>query len=190
MLRHIPNLLTLLRIALVPLLALRILRHDHSGALAIAFIAAVTDALDGLLARRFGWQSRLGGLLDPLADKALLTAAFLALAMIGEMPLAMMALVLVRDVVIVGGAVAYHFLVGPFDARPTLWSKFTTLLQLLLVLAMLLRLTFGWPAGWWETALLAMAALLTLVSGLHYVAQWGRSALRHFHERRLPTDPP
>lgn len=190
MLRHLPNLLTLLRIALVPLLALRVLQHDYDAALSITLVAAITDALDGLLARRFGWQSRLGGILDPLADKLMLIVAFVVLAMVGAIPVWLTVLVIVRDVVIVLGATGYHYLVGPFDAEPSRLSKATTLLQILLVLLVLLQLS-----GWWDapaalvTAMIAAVALSSIASGLHYVVRWGGKARQHFQQRHLPRTP-
>lgn len=191
MLRHLPNLLTLLRITLVPLLALRILQHDYDAALTIALVAAITDALDGLLARRFGWQSRLGGILDPLADKAMLVVSFVTLAMIGAIPAWLAVLVIVRDLVIVLGATGYHYLIGPFDAEPSRLSKATTLLQILLVLRVLLRLSGVWPAtGFVETALIAATTLLSVASGLHYVVRWGSKARNAFRRRRPPRTPP
>lgn len=186
MLRHLPNLLTLLRIALVPLLALRVMQHDYEAALTIALVAAITDALDGLLARRFRWQSRLGGILDPLADKLLLTVSFVVLALVGAIPVWLTWLVLSRDLVIVLGAIAYHFIVGRFDAQPTRLSKLTTLVQILLVLEALLRLSSLWIAPpWVETSLIAATALLSIASGLHYVVHWGGKARRE-HPQRTP----
>ena len=183
-LHHLPNALTILRMLLVPLLALRVFQHDYEAALCIAFIAAITDALDGLLARRFGWQSRLGGILDPLADKLMLLVSFVVLTMVGAIPLWLTALVVCRDLVIVSGAVAYHYWVGPFDASPSMMSKITTVLQILLVLLILLRLAQAWPApDALELALIVATALLSVASGLHYVVRWGGQARRSFQQR-------
>lgn len=185
MLRHLPNLLTLLRIALVPLLALRILQHDYDAALAITFIAAITDALDGLLARRFGWQSRLGGILDPLADKLMLTVAFISLAWVGAIPVWLTALVIVRDLVIVIGGTGYHYLIGRFELSPSRLSKLTTVVQILLALISLIGLAGVWPVpGWLAVGLVAITALLTPLSGLHYVARWGSRARHEWQLRR------
>lgn len=184
-LRHLPNALTILRMVLVPLLALRVLQHDYEAALCIAFIAAVTDALDGLLARRFGWQSRLGGILDPLADKLMLVVSFVVLTVVGAIPLWLTLLVGGRDLVIVAGAVTYHYRVGPFDASPSMMSKITTVLQLLLVLLILLRLAQVWPApDALKLGLIIATAVLSIGSGLHYVVRWGGQARRAFQQRR------
>ncbi|MFZ2237377.1 MAG: CDP-alcohol phosphatidyltransferase family protein [Dokdonella sp.] len=184
-LRHLPNALTILRMLLVPLLALRVLQHDYTAALCISFIAAVTDALDGLLARRFGWQSRLGGILDPLADKLMLIVSFVVLTMIGAIPLWLTLLIVSRDLVIVAGAVTYHYWVGPFDASPSMLSKITTVFQLLLVLLILLQLAHVWPApDALELAMIVATALLCVASGLHYVLRWGGQARRALKQRR------
>ena len=184
-LRHLPNALTILRMLLVPLLALRVLQHDYTAALCITFIAAVTDALDGLMARRFGWQSRLGGILDPLADKLMLIVSFVALTIVGAIPLWLTLLVVGRDLVIVAGAVTYHYWIGPFDASPSMLSKITTVLQILLVLLILLQLAQVWPApDSLKLTLIVATALLSVASGLHYVARWGGQARRTFQQRR------
>ncbi len=184
-LRHLPNALTILRMLLVPLLALRVLQHDYTAALCITFIAAITDALDGLLARRFGWQSRLGGILDPLADKLMLIVSFVVLTMVGAIPLWLTLLVVGRDLLIVVGAVTYHYWVGPFDASPSMLSKITTVFQILLVLLILLQLAQVWPApDALKPGLIVATALLSIASGLHYVVRWGGQARRTFKQRR------
>jgi cardiolipin synthase len=188
MLRHLPNLITALRILLVLPLCWLIDSGRHDGALVVAAIAAFSDALDGWLAKRFGWQSWIGGMLDPVADKLLLTAAFVGLALAGDMPGWLAALVVGRDLAIVAGAVAYHNLVGPFDAAPSRLSKATTVIQLVFVLSELLRLSH-WlvPPPSLRGALVATTAAITVASGLHYIVVWGaraRAALQARRERR------
>lgn len=177
MLRHLPNLITALRIALVVPLCLLILAQRWPQALLVAAVAGVSDALDGLLAKRFGWQSWIGGMLDPLADKLLLTAAFVTLAVVGAIPAWLTVLIVGRDLVIVAGAIAYHALIGRFDAAPTRLSKWTTVVQIVFVLFELQRL-----AGWLpqvpelDVAMIALTAALTIASGMHYIVVWGRRA--------------
>ncbi len=177
MLRHLPNLITALRIALVVPLCLLVLAGRFPQALLIAALAGLSDALDGLLAKRFGWQSWIGGMLDPIADKLLLTAAFVTLAMTEAIPAWLTVLVVGRDLIIVAGAVAYHLLVGRFQATPTRLSKWTTAVQILFVLYQLQRLA-GWISGTpaLNQALIALTAALTVASGAHYVVIWGRRA--------------
>ncbi len=180
--RHLPNLVTAMRMVLVWPIFWLISHADFEFALLLAAIAAISDAVDGWLAKHFGWQSRLGGLMDPLADKLLLLAGFTALTTIGEVPVWLFALVIGRDLVIVCGAVAYHNLIGSFEAQPTRLSKLTTLFQILFVLAELVRL--AWTAELpGRDALLGLTALLTASSGLHYVMAWSLRARRELDKR-------
>lgn len=185
MLRHLPNLITALRIALVVPLCHLIGAGRYDGALLVAAIAGFSDALDGYLAKRFGWQSWIGGMLDPIADKLLLMAAFVWLALAGELPEWLAVLVVGRDLVIVAGAVAYHNLIGRFDAAPSRLSKLTTVAQIVFVLIELLRLShwINIPPPL-HTALIAIIAALTLLSGLHYIAIWGMRARRAIAARK------
>lgn len=183
--RHIPNVLTLLRMLLTVPLAWLLRNGRFDAALLLALFAGLSDALDGYLAKRFSWQSELGGLLDPVADKLLLLACFLGLADAGVLPWWLALLVLGRDVIIVAGAVAYHNLVGPLHAAPSYLSKLTTVLQILLVLATLLHLSrfAEWPL-WLNQWLLAGVAVVTLASGFDYIARWSLKAWRETHTQR------
>ncbi|MBP6328028.1 MAG: CDP-alcohol phosphatidyltransferase family protein [Dokdonella sp.] len=183
MLRHLPNLITLLRLALVWPVYWQISKGQYEAALILAAIAGGSDAVDGWLAKHFGWESRLGGLMDPLADKLLLLAAFTGLTMVDVLPAWMLGLIVGRDLLIVSGAVAYHNLIGAFDARPTWLSKTTTLFQILLVLAELLRLSWV-PQLSGLDALLVFTAVLTVASGVHYVLVWSMRARRAWAARR------
>jgi len=184
MLRHLPNLITALRILLIVPLCWLIDTARYDGALVIAAIAGLSDAIDGFIAKRYGWQSWLGGILDPIADKLLLMAAFLWLALAGDVPAWLAALVIGRDLVIVCGAVAYYYLIGRFDAEPSRLSKLTTVVQIVFVLGELLRLSH-----WIEipdaarVGAIAITALLTLASGVHYVFVWSARAWRMTHSR-------
>jgi cardiolipin synthase len=182
MLRHLPNLVTILRMLLVVPLCWLIRDGRYDGALVIAAVAGFSDAVDGFLARHYGWQTWLGGILDPLADKLLLTTAFLWLAFAGDVPTWLAALVIGRDLVIVGGAIAYHGLIGRFDASPSLISKLTTLVQIAFVLVELVRLS-RWievPDGV-RNAAIAVTAAVTIASGVHYVVVWSARAWRSRH---------
>jgi cardiolipin synthase (CMP-forming) len=176
-LRHLPNALTVLRMALVVPLTWLIIDRRFNAALVIAAIAGATDAFDGLLAKRFGWVSWLGGILDPIADKLMLTGCYVSLALIGAQPAWVTWIVVGRDVVIVLGAVAYHNLIGRLDAQPTLLSKITTCVQITFVLAQLVNLTswFALPTLL-LSALMWLTAVLTIVSGLQYVVVWSNKA--------------
>lgn len=182
--RQLPNLISCLRIALVAPLVALLLRGDFEAALWIAVAAGLSDALDGFLARHFGWRSRLGSLLDPLADKLLLVAAYLTLAQVGQVAWALALLVLARDAVIVLGALAYHGIVGEFEARPSLWSKATTLGQILFVLLVLASNAFAFH--WQQRGYAWIIAALTVISGVDYVVRWGLRASAALRARRTP----
>ena len=180
---HLPNALTALRMLLVVPLAWLIREGHFDIALVVAAGAGMSDALDGWLAERYGWQSWLGGVLDPIADKLMLVGCFLSLGMIGAHPVWLTWLVVGRDVVIVAGAVAYHNLIGRITAQPTQLSKATTCVQIGYVLAQLVHLT-SWielPTGLLEAGVW-LTAIATLASGIQYVVVWSGKALR---ERKI-----
>lgn len=175
--RHLPNIISGLRLALVLPVFWLIGEGEYATALLIAAVAGVSDALDGYLAKRFHWQSRLGGMLDPLADKMLLLAGFSGLVLVDALPLWLLVLVIGRDLLIVGGAIAYHNFVGPFVAEPSRLSKLTTVAQIVCVLAELARLAW-FPALPGHHAMIMVTAILTAASGLHYVGAWSMRARR------------
>jgi cardiolipin synthase len=176
--RHLPNTLTGLRLAAAPLLPWLMQAGHWRTTLVVAAVAAATDLFDGWLARRYDWQSRLGGLLDPLADKLLLAMALLGLWWALLLPGWIFALVLGRDLLIVAGAGVWWRLTGALEPAPTWLGKATVLMQVALVL-----FCIGDAAGLWTLArpdhlrivlqLLAGAALLTTLSGIDYVIRYG-----------------
>jgi len=183
--RHLPNALTCLRMALVVPLAWLIREAHYDAALLIAAVAGATDALDGWLAKHFHWQSWLGGVLDPIADKLMLTACYISLGLIGAHPEWLTWLVVGRDVVIVAGAVAYHNFVGRIEAQPTALSKLTTCIQIGYVLAQLVALSslMDLPQALLRSGIWLVAAC-TLASGAQYVVLWSRKALRETRGKR------
>jgi cardiolipin synthase (CMP-forming) len=179
--RDIPNAITVARLLLVPPIVLCLLNDRYGLALILFMVAGVSDALDGFLAKRFGWTSRLGGLLDPIADKLLLVSCYLALTWQGLLPLWLTALVIGRDLVILAGAILYHALIERVEAAPSVISKLNTLSQLLLVMAVLFN--YGaqvLPAGWLDVLVYAVLAT-TLLSGIDYVWTWGWRAWNKKH---------
>lgn len=176
--RDLPNLITIMRLALVAPLVWYLLMERYGAALAIALVAGLSDALDGYLAKRYEWSSRLGGILDPIADKLLLVSGFVALGLSGLLPLWLVALVLLRDLVIVVGAALYHWLVARLEPEPSGFSKVNTAFQITLLLAVLLsQVLAGVPDALVE-GLVWLTALSTGVSGAHYVWTWGRLTWR------------
>ena len=174
--RWIPNAISILRIVLVAPILWLIVREEYGWALLLFWIAGFSDGLDGYLANRFGWQSWLGAMLDPVADKLLAAGLFITLAWVGLVPVWLSALVILRDVVIVGGATAYHFLIRPVTGEPTTISKLNTALQLLFLLFVLSQAAFGWPEAISITVLGAAIVVTVFVSGIDYVLRWSQRA--------------
>ncbi len=170
----IPNLITLGRILLVPIVVWAI----ASGAMWIAFIlfvaAGVSDAVDGYLAKRFHMTTELGAYLDPLADKALIVSIYLTLGINGIIPIWLVILVVSRDIMIVG-AVMLSWLVGsPLKVKPLLVSKLNTVAQILFACVVLGSLGFNVAADTLKLVLMGLVAALTLLSVAAYVAEWVR----------------
>jgi cardiolipin synthase len=156
-----------------------LLSHEFGWALVLFACAGVSDGIDGFLAKHYGWQSRLGGILDPLADKALLVSCFLVLGSLGEVPVWLVLAVVFRDLVIVAGALLYNFRVEELEAAPTRISKLNTLVQLLLVIGAITH-AGPWPLPEWLIETLIWACLATvLVSGVQYVWIWWAKARAH-----------
>jgi len=172
----LPNLITVFRFLLVPPIVLLLLNHYYSEALLVFAVAGFSDALDGFLAKRYGWASRLGGLLDPLADKLLLVSAFVALGWLGLIPAWLVVLVILRDLVIVSGAAIYHVRIEQLDAVPSLVSKLNTFTQILLVLAVIFMQAVQELPALWVDILLYSVLVTTLWSGFDYVWTWSRKA--------------
>ncbi|MBL8197771.1 MAG: CDP-alcohol phosphatidyltransferase family protein [Chromatiales bacterium] len=174
----IPNLICVARMILVWPIVMALIEGRYPLALGLILLAGMSDGLDGFLAKRFSWQSRLGGLLDPLADKLLLVSVFVALSMTGLVPVWLTAVVIVRDLVIVSGGVVYQWLVEPVQPEPSVASKINTGMQLLYVLAVISHHTAGMPPP--ELLILAGAGVFvtSTVSGLDYVVRWSGRALR------------
>lgn len=175
-LRHLPNMLCVLRMALVYPVALWILDGRYPEVMALFAVAAFTDALDGLLAKRFGWTSELGKHLDPLADKLLLVTVFACLSVAGLVPWWLTVVVLLRDLVIVFGGMVYRVLFGPVEGQPTLRSKLNTVCQIVYCLAVVSQAAYGWPLEPVVVTLGALVLVTTAVSGIDYVLIYVRRA--------------
>ncbi len=175
--RQIPNVISSIRILLVAPIAMALAHHQLSTTIALFGIAALSDAADGFLAKRYGWQSELGAVLDPAADKLLLATVFITLAYMKLVPLWLMAAAVARDAIIVLGALIYRFWFGPLNVRPSIVSKFNTLCQAAFILAVVGREEFAVPPAWTVTLLGALVFVTVSVSGLDYVLIYGRRAL-------------
>lgn len=175
-LRFIPNLLCLLRIALIYPVVLFIAQGRYVEVMLLFGIAALTDALDGFLAKRFGWETELGKFLDPLADKLLLVVFFVSLSVAGLVPWWLTVLVLLRDLIILFGAITFRLLFGPVHGQPTVASKINTLCQILYCLAVVAKAASGFPPPPTAMVLGALVMVTTIVSGLDYTLIYARRA--------------
>lgn len=184
--KFIPNIISILRILLVIPTVYLLLDHQYSYALLLFFVAGLSDGLDGFLARRFNWTSRLGSFLDPMGDKLLMTASYFMLGMLGHLPIWLVAIVIGRDLVIVLGASAYRLLVQDISMSPLLISKANTAAQIFLVLLMLFKLS-GLPVsadvpGWLILGTIYLVAMTSVLSGLAYIVVWSKRAVEDTRE--------
>ena len=171
-LRQLPNLLTLLRLCLTLPIALLLLEQQYAQALIWFALAGASDGLDGFLARRFGWISRFGSIVDPLADKLLLVTSYICLSIVGDLPVWLTAVVLGRDLLLLAGVMVYRQMLGPFEVRPSWLGKLSTLLQIVLVLALLLELSIQPAFVEVHRMLEWLVLLVTLASGAEYCRVW------------------
>jgi cardiolipin synthase (CMP-forming) len=184
-LRHIPNVITALRILLVIPIALSLLEGQLITTIALFGAAVVSDGADGFLAKRFGWQSDVGSVLDPAADKLLLATVFVVLAVLHLVPAWLMAVAVARDLIIVSGAIAYRVCFGPIDVHPSAVSKLNTLCQALYIVAVIARVQFALPPSWAVIMLGALTFVTIAVSGVDYVLRYGKAALQEGRSRRV-----
>jgi cardiolipin synthase len=172
----IPNIITVLRFLLVPPVVLLLLQEQFGLALLMFGVAGFSDALDGYLAKRFNWTSRLGALMDPLADKLLLVSSYVTLGWLQWIPLWLVGVVILRDLVIVSGALVYNFRIERLEAEPSMVSKLNTVTQIVLVLAVLFSQAVKPLPYLWMDVLLYSVLVTTLWSGFDYVWRWSRRA--------------
>ncbi|WP_165854844.1 CDP-alcohol phosphatidyltransferase family protein [Marinobacter sp. JSM 1782161] len=179
--RWIPNALTFLRLLLIVPFAIALYHEEYRTALLVFVVAALSDGFDGFLARQFDWKSRVGAIADPLADKGLLITAYLILTLTGILPVWLFVLVLGRDLLIVGGALAFHYFIGRFEMAPSLLGKLNTLVQIAVVLAIVVYQAglpmpaWALPCGIW------LVTATAVISGLHYTLVWARRAWQATH---------
>lgn len=174
LLRHIPNIITIFRLLLIPPVAWAILNEEYKLALILFFIAGFSDGLDGFLARVFHWQSKLGSFLDPLADKFLTIICFYLLAWKGLIPWWLFVVILLRDVIILGGAAAYHLVTHALEMHPTMMSKINTALQIIVILAILYSYGISPLSDDLLQVLIMLLFITSVLSGLLYVLLWSR----------------
>jgi cardiolipin synthase (CMP-forming) len=173
----IPNLLTFLRMALIPVFASLLFYGYSTWALAVFVFAGITDGIDGYLARRFGQESSLGTILDPIADKLLMTTAFVVLTIPNVLepvrhlpiPFWVTAAVIGRDVLIVTVAGTINIMTGFRGFRPSWLGKLSTFVQVVAVTLILIAATTGYT--FYLPTVYFLVVLLAVASGIHYVFQ-------------------
>jgi cardiolipin synthase len=163
------NWLTVLRIVLIPVFVTLLVYGQRGPALAVFLAAALTDLLDGYVARQRGSQSRLGAFLDPMADKLLLVSSFVTLTWLRALPFWIAAVVISRDLILMVGALAIHMAGGRITPRPSRAGKLATFCQVLTVLLGLVAPFY--QIGGLTRAVVWLAAAFTIVSGLQYIVQ-------------------
>jgi cardiolipin synthase len=169
---NLPNLITIARILLVPVVVWAIASHEMQIAFVVFLLAGVSDAVDGFLAKRFHMTSELGAYLDPLADKALIVSIYIALGITEAVPRWLVILVVSRDILIVGGIMLAVFLGKPMKVKPVLVSKLNTVAQIVFACLVLAALAFGFTAEVAERVIMGVVAVLTLASVGFYVREW------------------
>jgi cardiolipin synthase len=170
----VPNLITLLRLLLVPLAVWLILAERYGTAFWVFVAAGASDALDGYIAKSFDQRTRLGALLDPAADKALLAGVYVTLGLAGQLPGWLVILVILRDFLIVLGFVVIQTVASPSQLGPIFISKLNTLMQIALVGFVLARLGLGVEASMLTWVLIVVTGTTTVLSGLSYLLRWLR----------------
>jgi cardiolipin synthase len=165
---NVPNSLTILRILLVPVFVAFLLSGRYEYALATFLVAGITDGLDGTIARVANQRTTLGAYLDPLADKLLLTSAFITLAFLELVPLWIAILVVVRDLALMAATLVAGFMESRVDISPSLLGKGTTLFQLLYIILVVILASRQMDLRLIQPLLYVMVPF-TVLSGLHYL---------------------
>jgi len=173
---NLPNLISLGRLLSVPVAVYLILQAHFVAAFWLFAFAGLSDAIDGFIAKKWGLTSALGSYLDPIADKALLVAVYLALGDGGYLPTWIVILVVSRDLIIIGGVVLSHITVQPLRMHPLMISKVNTVAQITLVAVVLAELGLGATLGMGHDLLLYLVATTTVLSGGTYIFTWGRAS--------------
>ena len=162
-------------ILILPILVLFI-SDEFGWALGLFVIAGLSDGIDGYIAKKYHWDTRLGAFLDPAGDKLLVAWSFGTLAYLGHIPVWLAVIVILRDVVIVAGSFIYHYLVTRLEGQPTAISKLNTGLEFAYLIFVMSQAGFGWPDDITITVLGAAVLITVVISGYDYVSNWVRSA--------------
>lgn len=183
---NIPNLISVVRLLLVPLTVWLIISGAYGWAFLTFMVAGISDGIDGYLARRFDWRTRLGSYLDPLADKALLVSVFVTLGFLRLVPAWLVILVVSRDALIVGAVLLSRLMDHPVRVRPLMVSKVNTVAQIGFAVSVLGVAALGKPLENLVVYGGIPVALLTALSGAAYLASWLRHMAEQPHEDGTP----
>jgi len=178
-LNWIPNIISIIRIILIVPVLVLIHQSQFEWALLLFLVAGLSDVLDGYLAKHFGWRTRIGALLDPVADKLLVAGTYIILTWLGLIPLWLTGIVILRDLIIASGVLFYSFVIEPFEGEPTIISKINTFLELLFVLMVLSSSAFMWPNQNAITILGSAVFVTVVISGIDYIISWTRRIKSH-----------
>ncbi len=182
---YLPNFITVLRLFLVPVIVWLIVTDELFGAFLVFLVAGITDALDGFLARRFGWHTELGAYLDPVADKALLMSVYAALGFYHYLPAWLVILVISRDLLIIGAVMLSWLMSRAGSIRPLMISKLNTVLQISLAVLVLAEGGARIGLGSYIPPLIWMTGLTTGLSAAVYLVIWLRRMARYDLDERL-----
>jgi cardiolipin synthase len=170
----LPNLITLARILLVPVMVWAIASDQMTVAFALFLIAGISDGVDGFLAKRFGMATAVGAYLDPLADKVLIVSIYVSLGVIEAIPRWLVILVVSRDLLIVGGIMLSWVLGDPITIKPATVSRLNTVAQIVLGGVVIAARAFQWEIAGAINGLMGLVAVLTLLSIAVYLQEWVR----------------
>ena len=173
---NIPNAISLARLCAVPIIMWLILTDEMRLAFWLTLFAAVSDALDGIIAKSFDQVTVLGSYLDPIADKALLVCSYIALGHEEILPIWFVILVVFRDLVIIGGALSYHVMTLSLQMSPIMLSKVNTFAQLALLILILADEGLNLNSALVRDVFIYVVGITTVLSGAVYVVVWGRKA--------------
>ena len=171
-----PTILTIARLFLAPVVSFLIIRERYAAAAAVFATAALTDFVDGVIARRFGLVSELGARLDAIADKAVMLATTAAVAWNGLLPLWVAAAIVARDLIVLSGAVAYRIVIGHVKMAPTLLSKLNTGFEFAVLTSVIIDAAGLLDLSVWLPTLFIIVFITIVLSGIHYVWVWAWKA--------------
>jgi cardiolipin synthase (CMP-forming) len=173
---NLPNSISMVRILLVPVIIFSILNDRNGIALLLFLLAGLSDALDGFIARRFNLRTKLGAVLDPVADKLLIVSTVLVFYWLDILPGWLVFAIVSRDFIIVSGTIVWYFRFGRVEMSPSIAGKLNTFLQIGMIFLVLVHASGVVRISSWLPILFPLVFLTTLVSGVLYIAVWGYRA--------------